>query len=204
MIFSGVILALSSLNRASIPSVALIAAITTVALAVIRLAVALQEARNATTNLELSRIDELTGLANRRRFLSEIELLGSDMGTLLLLDLNGFKAVNDTLGHEAGDKLLRQISLRFSRVTPHGSTLARLGGDEFGVIIPGNARQGVEVALALSSTLTYPLVVEGHEINMGVSIGRALNDGSDELMRRADSAMYEAKRAGVGMVLWKP
>ena len=204
MIFSGAILTLSALKRASIPSAALIPAIATVALAVLRLTVALQEARSASTNLELSRIDELTGLANRRRFMSEIALLASDAGTILLLDLNGFKAVNDSLGHDAGDKLLRQISLRFSRVIPHGALLARLGGDEFGVVIPGSERQGLEVAMALSSTLTYPLIIEGHEVQVGVSIGRVVNDGSDELLRRADSAMYEAKRSGGGMVLWKP
>ena len=204
MIFSGAILTLSALKRASIPSAALIPAIATVALAVLRLTVALQEARSASTNLELSRIDELTGLANRRRFMSEIALLASDAGTILLLDLNGFKAVNDSLGHDAGDKLLRQISLRFSRVIPHGALLARLGGDEFGVVIPGSERQGLEVAMALSSTLTYPLIIEGHEVQVGVSIGRVINDGSDELLRRADTAMYEAKRSGGGMVLWKP
>ena len=204
MIFSGAILTLSALKRASIPSAALIPAIATVALAVLRLTVALQEARSASTNLELSRIDELTGLANRRKFMSEIALLASDAGTILLLDLNGFKAVNDSLGHDAGDKLLRQISLRFSRVIPHGAVLARLGGDEFGVVIPGSERQGLEVAMALSSTLTYPLIIEGHEVQVGVSIGRVINDGSDELLRRADSAMYEAKRSGGGMVLWKP
>ena len=204
MIFSGAILTLSALKRASIPSAALIPAIATVALAVLRLTVALQEARSASTNLELSRIDELTGLANRRRFMSEIDLLGADAGTILLLDLNGFKTVNDSLGHEAGDKLLRQISLRFSRVIPHGAILARLGGDEFGVVVPGSERQGLEVAMALSSTLTYPLIIEGHEVQVGVSIGRAINDGSDELLRRADTAMYEAKRSGGGMVLWKP
>ena len=204
MILSGAILTLSALKRASITSAALIPAIATVALAVLRLTVALQEARSASTNLELSRIDELTGLANRRRFMSEIALLASDAGTILLLDLNGFKAVNDSLGHDAGDKLLRQISLRFSRVIPHGALLARLGGDEFGVVIPGSERQGLEVAMALSSTLTYPLIIEGHEVQVGVSIGRVVNDGSDELLRRADSAMYEAKRSGGGMVLWKP
>ena len=136
--------------------------------------------------------------------MSEIELLGTESGSILLLDLDGFKSVNDSLGHEAGDKLLRQISLRFSRVVPHGALLARLGGDEFGVVIPGSARQGLEVALALSSTLTYPFIIDGNEVNVGVSIGRVINDGSDELLQRADIAMYEAKRAGGGTVLWQP
>ena len=203
-IFSGATLALSALKPGSIPSTALVPAIATVSLSVIRLAVALQEARSASTNLELARIDELTGLANRRRFIADISKLGSSPGTILLLDLNGFKAVNDSLGHEAGDQLLRQISLRFSRVVPHGSLLARLGGDEFGVVIPGSAHLGHEVALALTSTTSYPFVVAGEEISIGVSIGRVINDGHPDVLQRADSAMYEAKRSGRGTVLWQP
>jgi len=203
LVFSGGILTLSALNHESLPSAALIPAIVTVALAVIRMAVALRDARSASTNLELSQIDELTGLANRRRFVSEIDVLATEAGTILLLDLNGFKAVNDTLGHGAGDELLRQISLRFTRVVPNDSLLARLGGDEFGVVIPGGIRHGLEIAMALSSTVSYPFIVEGHEVTVGVSIGRVINDGSDELLRRADSAMYEAKRSGTGMVLWE-
>jgi len=204
MIFSGAVLTISALKRGYLPEIDLIPAIATVALAVVRMALALRDARSAASNLELSRIDELTGVANRRRFMAEISLLGDDPGTLLLLDLDGFKAINDTLGHEAGDELLRQISLRFSRVVPHGSLLARLGGDEFGVVTPGSARLGLEVAMALSSTVSYPFIIAGHEVTVGVSIGRVLNDGSDELMSKADSAMYEAKRAGGGMVLWQP
>lgn len=204
MILSGVVLTISALKEGSIPTVALVPAIITVALAVIRMAVALQDARSASTNLELSRIDELTGLANRRRFMAEISLLGSDSGTILLLDLDSFKSVNDTLGHSSGDELLRQISLRFSRVVPHGALLARLGGDEFGVVIPGGSRLGVEVSMALTSTVTYPFIIDGHEIFVGVSIGRVINDGSDEVLHRADTAMYEAKRSGGGMVLWQP
>lgn len=165
---------------------------------------ALGEAKSAVNNLELERLDELTGLANRRRFISEMNGMASGSGSLLLLDLDGFKAVNDTLGHEAGDELLRQISIRFSRVVPNSATLARLGGDEFGVLVPGNPRTGEEVAHALCSTVSYPFTIAGHEINIGVSIGRVINDGSLELMSRADGAMYQAKRAGGGTVLWEP
>jgi diguanylate cyclase (GGDEF)-like protein len=168
------------------------------------MAIALQQARSAANNLELARIDELTGLANRRRFIHQLTNLDGDPATLLLLDLDGFKAVNDTLGHEAGDELLRQIALRFSRVTPTGSLLARLGGDEFGVIALGSTRLGLEVGMALASTVSYPFIVAGHEINVGVSIGRVVNDGGVDLMARADAAMYEAKRSGGGMVLWQP
>ncbi len=204
MIFSGVVLAISAVNRDVIPKVALIPAVATIALAIGRLAIALAQARRASANLELARIDELTGLSNRRTFMAEIGNLDSDSGTLLLLDLDGFKSINDTLGHHAGDELLRQISLRFSRVVPTRALLARLGGDEFGVVIPGDSRLGQEVSQALISTVSYPFIVDGHEVSVGVSIGRVINDGSVDLMRRADSAMYEAKRAGGGTVLWQP
>ncbi len=204
MIFSGVILAISAVNRELIPKVALIPAVATIALAIARLSTALTQARSASASLELARIDELTGLSNRRSFMAEIDQLDSNSGTLLLLDLDGFKNVNDTLGHQAGDELLRQISLRFLRVVPHRSLLARLGGDEFGVVIPGDARLGQEVAQALISTVSYPFIVEGHEVSVGVSIGRVINDGSVDLMRRADIAMYAAKRAGGGTSLWQP
>jgi diguanylate cyclase (GGDEF)-like protein len=203
-IFSGVVLAISALRRGFFEPVVLLPAIATIALAVGRMAMALGEAKSAVNNLELERLDELTGLANRRRFISEMNGMASGSGSLLLLDLDGFKAVNDTLGHEAGDELLRQISLRFSRVVPNSAMLARLGGDEFGVLVPGNPRTGEEVAQALCSTVSYPFTIAGHEINIGVSIGRVINDGSPELMSRADSAMYQAKRAGGGTVLWEP
>jgi len=203
-IFSGFILALSALRHGYLEPVVLIPAIATIALSIVRMAMALREAKRVAGNLELERLDELTGLANRRRFISEMNLLTNETGSLLLLDLDGFKMVNDTLGHEAGDELLRQISIRFSRVVPSGALLARLGGDEFGVLIPGIARSGQEVALALCSTVSYPFMIAGHEINVGVSIGRVINDGSHELMSRADSAMYEAKRSGGGTVLWEP
>ena len=204
MIFSGAILTFSAIKPSFVPSVALVPAVATVALAVVRMAIALHDARSSSTNLELSRIDELTGLANRRKFMAEIELLATDHGTILLLDLDDFKVVNDTLGHGAGDELLRQISTRFSRVVPHGALLARLGGDEFGVVIPGPVRTGLEVSLALVSTVSYPFIIASHEILVGVSIGRVINDGSAEVMHRADTAMYEAKRAGGGVVLWQP
>ena len=204
MAFSGVILTISALRRGYLPPFVLIPAIATITLAMARMALALREARRISKNLDLERLDELTGLANRRTFLAEITTLSPNQGTLLLLDLDGFKAVNDTLGHLAGDELLRQISLRFSRVVPHAGLIARLGGDEFGVVIPGGARQGQEVALALCSTVSYPFIIAGHEVKVGVSIGRVINDGGEDLMSRADTAMYQAKRSGGGTVLWRP
>lgn len=129
------------------------------------------------------------------------------MGSLLIMDLDGFKSVNDSLGHGVGDQLLRQVAKRFERALPKDVLLARLGGDEFGVLIPGS--EGFEIALALRATLSYPFHIAGHELSIGVSIGEALHRPGEEsslppLMRRADEAMYQAKRAGSGVVSWSP
>ena len=203
LIFSSTILITAAVKRGYFPAFALVPAIITIALAFIRMGIALREARSASQDRELARIDELTGLANRRRFLVEIDALAPYDGTLLLMDLDGFKSVNDTLGHGVGDELLQQIAVRFSRVIPADSLLARLGGDEFGVIVHGEAQVGLDIALALRSSLSYPFNIGASSISVDVSIGRVINDGASDLMRRADIAMYQAKNLGGGIVLWQ-
>jgi diguanylate cyclase (GGDEF)-like protein len=144
----------------------------------------------------------LTGLPNRRRFIAELSALSADprkQGALLLLDLDGFKPINDQYGHDVGDQLLQQVSIRFQRALPHGSLLARLGGDEFGALIFGDFDSTLEVALALKATLSYPFSLLGREIMVGVSVGHVGNDGGADLLRRADNAMYQAKRERVGV-----
>jgi len=199
LIASATILGISALRPHYFPSFALVPALITIMLAFIRMSVALRESRMADTDRELARTDELTGLANRRRFIAELEILGRKDGSLLLLDLDGFKQVNDTLGHDVGDLLLKQISVRFTRALPQGVLLARLGGDEFGVIIYGDPGLGYEVAQALRATLTYPFSLAGESVNVGVSIGLVPSDGKGNLLKRADIAMYEAKRSGSGI-----
>ena len=120
-------------------------------------------------------------------------------GSLLLLDLDGFKPVNDAYGHLTGDKVLQQVALRFSRSLPHGALLARLGGDEFGVLVEGSYESAMDIALALRATLSYPFSIDDENINIGVSIGVAANNGLADLLRRADDAMYLAKREGLGV-----
>jgi diguanylate cyclase (GGDEF)-like protein len=115
------------------------------------------------------------------------------------MDLDGFKPINDHHGHEIGDDLLREVTKRFSRAIPHGSILARLGGDEFGAIVHGEQESTLEVALALRATLSYPFSIAEREIMIDVSIGHVMNDGSSNLLRRADLAMYQAKRERVGV-----
>ena len=116
-----------------------------------------------------------------------------------MLDLDGFKPINDLHGHETGDKVLQQVARRFDRALPNGALLARLGGDEFGVLFEGAQESAVEVALALHATLSYPFQIDDKEIRLGVSIGVARNNGGDDLLLRADNAMYKAKREGLGV-----
>ena len=152
----------------------------------------------------MARTDDMTGLPNRRRLIAELDNFSKTEGALLLLDLNEFKPVNDTYGHELGNVLLQQVAARFSRSLPTGAILARLGGDEFGVLISGSYEETLEAAHALQATVSYPFTIEGHQITIGVAIGYVYNDGKGELLERADAAMYEAKRSGVGVVRSQP
>ena len=192
-------LALLAIDPDNFPHFILIPAIGTLALAFIRMSIALNQARHIGHERILARTDELTMLPNRRRLIAEIQGFATRQGSLLLLDLDGFKPVNDTFGHEIGDRVLQQVAQRFSRALPSGALLARLGGDEFGVLVDGNEAVVMEIALALRGTLSYPFLIDGNEIRIGVSIGIAHNDGADDLLLRADKAMYAAKRQALGV-----
>ncbi len=203
LIASSLVLAISVLRPGYFPTFALIPAFATIALAFIRMTVATGDAKKMSDERILARTDELTGLANRRKFLTEYETFVNTSGSLLILDLDGFKPVNDRLGHEIGDQLLRQVAARFNRVMPRTGLLARLGGDEFGALIPGD--EGHEVAIAIRATLSYPFQIAGNEIKLSVSIGEALSEPENpkaNLLRRADEAMYLAKRSQTGIATW--
>jgi diguanylate cyclase (GGDEF)-like protein len=204
LISSACILAYGALRADYFPIFVLVLAFLTISLAFIRMALALRDAKMVSEDREHARTDELTGLPNRRRFIAELELLRRRNGTLLLLDLDGFKAVNDSYGHEVGDQLLKQITLRFNRVLPSDVLIARLGGDEFGVVVYGHRNIGNDVALALRATCTYPFTLSVGDVKVGVSIGSVTTEGptatKEELLKRADTAMYEAKRNGTGYV----
>jgi len=196
---SATLLTLMAIVPDYFPRFILIPAIATLALAFARMALALTQAKNIGQERLLARTDELTGLPNRRRLVTEIDSFIEKEGALLLLDLDGFKPINDAHGHETGDKILQQVALRFERALPHGALLARLGGDEFGVLYEGGADSAVEVALALRATLSYPFHINNQEIQLDVSIGVAKNTGDKDLLVRADNAMYKAKREGLGV-----
>ncbi len=165
--------------------------------------------------LRLAYEDALTGLPNRARLLTRIEqALGTARATggrlaVLLLDLDRFKGVNDTLGHVAGDSVLRQVADRLRTALRDGDTVARLGGDEFAIVLPGADREGSRaVARAVATTLRAPIEFEGQPIDVSASIGVALfpDDGNDAgtLMRRADIVMYVAKRSSGGYAFYDP
>ena len=196
---SATLLALLAIAPDNFPHFILIPAIGTLALAFVRMSIALSQARNIGHERVLARTDDLTTLPNRRRLVSEIQSFATRTGSLLLLDLDGFKPVNDTYGHEVGDKVLQQVAQRFSRALPNNALLARLGGDEFGILVDGSNESVMEIALALRGTLSYPFLIDGHEVKIGVSIGIAENDGAADLLQRADNAMYSAKRQALGV-----
>ena len=196
---SATLLALLAIAPDNFPHFILIPAIGTLALAFVRMSIALNQARSIGHERVLARTDELTTLPNRRRLISEIQSFAVRRGSLLLLDLDGFKPVNDTYGHEVGDKVLQQVAQRFSRALPNNALLARLGGDEFGILVDGSNEAVMEIALALRGTLSYPFLIDGHEVSIGVSIGIADNDGAADLLQRADNAMYAAKRQALGV-----
>ncbi|MEB0306791.1 EAL domain-containing protein, partial [Cryobacterium sp. 10I1] len=160
----------------------------------------------------LSRTDDLTGLPNRRAMYSDVAArLASDRkqgSALLLLDLDRFKEVNDSLGHDAGDRLLVQVGVRLARELGPLDLLARLGGDEFAILVARN-RDGEASALAdrLRAALAVPFTLEGISLQTSVSIGIALypSHGRDlgALMRKADTAMYVAKSTGSGFHVYQ-
>lgn len=151
--------------------------------------------------------DSLTGLPNRFNFATSLDACAERRGggvksAVMLFDLDHFKEINDTLGHQAGDALLRMIEPRITRVLPLGSMVGRLGGDEFAVLVPALSDDHEASALArgIASELEEPFTLEGFNIEVKASIGIAIHpeDGrnSDELIKNADIAMYVAKSRG--------
>jgi len=152
--------------------------------------------------------DVLTGLPNRASLTDRLELelahaRRQETGlALLFLDLDGFKAINDTRGHAAGDALLVGAANHLTQALREGDTVARLGGDEFTVLLPGIASQSVAVAVVekLLAALELPVHHEGELLRVSASIGLALypRDASTaaDLLQRADDAMYQAKSSG--------
>ncbi|MDX2762530.1 putative bifunctional diguanylate cyclase/phosphodiesterase [Streptomyces europaeiscabiei] len=171
--------------------------------------------------------DPLTDLPNRALFTKRVQqaLSGrrsSDRGValrntaVLFIDLDGFKAVNDTIGHQAGDELLVQAARRLQDAVRQGDTASRLGGDEFAALIVGDGSRDrtareqhiLELADRLRVALSQPYAIDGNDVRVAASIGVSFAEpglGAGELLRNADLAMYRAKASGKGRVeLYKP
>lgn len=154
--------------------------------------------------------DALTGLPNRALFLDRVAQTLQRAGreasagcALLFLDLDEFKAINDELGHVAGDRLLIAVAERVADALRPGDTVARLGGDEFTVLLEDLVRpqEATVVARRILRALAEPVTLEGHEVSIGASIGIALGAAGvdpEELIAAADMAMYDAKHRGKG------
>lgn len=154
--------------------------------------------------------DKLTGLANRYSFeihCAELLAIASRSGQMLslhLIDLDGFKHVNDSLGHHAGDMLLQEAAQRMRDIVRHSDFIARLGGDEFVVLQPSmtSMQAGVELATKILKELSRPFTIKGRQVQISGSMGIAVcpNDATDldQLLKKADLALYRAKAEGKG------
>jgi diguanylate cyclase (GGDEF)-like protein len=162
--------------------------------------------RLAESNARAAALDPLTGLANRRRLAEYATPVlearpPSGVAALLLIDLNHFKEINDTLGHSAGDQVLIEAAARLTATAQPHDLVARLGGDEFAILLVGLPAPALAVsrAHALLAALNPPMEVDGVRVSIEASGGVALASGDcgvEELLRRADVAMYQAKKGG--------
>ena len=184
-------------------------------LGAIRTSRAEKQAAEAEAKLtHLSIYDPLTALPNRALFLDRLDQgvalskRENRQVAVLMMDLNGFREVNATLGHAVGDELLAEVAKRLLTVTRESDTLARIGGDEFAELLPSGATGGgaIKAAERAIEALNDPLTIQGHRLATGISIGIAVfpthgNDAST-LMRHADTAMFAAKRNATGYAVY--
>jgi diguanylate cyclase (GGDEF)-like protein len=174
-----------------------------------------QQLRESQLQLErIAYVDPLTGLSNRRLFESDLRygvaLIARNGGflTLLLIDLDGFKQINDQLGHDAGDALLVETALRLTHSVRETDRVARLGGDEFAIVLTGTGELlSVEIIChRILNTLAAPFTYKGETLQVSASIGsvQCPSQGmtTETLYKAADVALYEAKRSGRNTWRW--
>lgn len=170
-----------------------------------------QEQRRVLASTLDARIDSLTGLPNRRFLFERVDESlrsnGREQMGVIMIDLDRFKGVNDSLGHGAGDELLSIIAHRFASCLGRRGSLARLGGDEFVVVVIGSERELLEIAGELHATTTNQYTLGGSLVNVGASLGVAMadrdTDDAYQLLHRADKAMYEAKHHQSGVAVYR-
>lgn len=171
-----------------------------------------EERRRSERTRYLAEFDELTGLANRSQFQARLaRACGEDGapdtgGTLLLIDLDGFKEINDSLGHTAGDECLKEAAQRLAAVCADAGSVARVGGDEFAVLLAPCAGAGTPVLLAKQfiAAMRRPIRCGWQRCQIGASIGLAQIAGccARDAFKRADAALYAAKAAGRNTLRW--
>jgi diguanylate cyclase (GGDEF)-like protein len=187
----------------------IIPALLTLAAAGGRLALALREANGAAEAILLSRTDDLTMLPNRRAVLARLDegLLSDGPLALMMLDLDGFKEVNDTLGHAAGDTVLQFAAMRMRDALPPDVLIGRLGGDEFAVVVTeDDPMRLLDLGETVLEALGQPTIVDGIELTTNGSVGITVRAGNDrvstDILRRADVAMYQSKVTRSGALLY--
>ncbi len=195
-----------------IPTLAVALATGCVLAGTARTALTFQEVRSLAESRRQAHTDELTGLGNRRLLYAELDVALAARGdtgsvALLIADLDRFKEINDALGHDIGDQLLRLVGPRLAGVLRHEDVLVRLGGDEFAILLrDGDTHQAADVAARLLAALDAPFTLEGVALHVDASIGIAVcPDHAAErttLLQRADVAMYQAKAARTGWQLY--
>jgi diguanylate cyclase (GGDEF)-like protein len=159
--------------------------------------------------MRLATLDPLTGLKNRRYFDERMRAIdeGKWIGNLhvLLVDLDGFKHVNDTHGHAAGDFILKTVAQRFPVALGHSALLARLGGDEFAVVVDGSRHEAYNQAVDIIREVSQPVLHGGTILKVGASIGistfKPVPLPTSMMLREADAALYEAKGRGRGVAV---
>ncbi|MFI5888963.1 putative bifunctional diguanylate cyclase/phosphodiesterase [Actinoplanes sp. NPDC051513] len=166
--------------------------------------------RSAGESERAARVDELTGLPNRRALQASVGDKGGRQRALLLLDLDRFRTVNDALGHRVGDRLLVEVARRLADVVPAHDLVVRLGGDEFAVLANrvDGAPEARRIAYHLAEALNRPFALDGLPVDVSASIGIALQgDSADDcatLLREAEAAMYDAKQRGDQVAVYGP
>ncbi|MEA3056072.1 MAG: diguanylate cyclase, partial [Actinomycetota bacterium] len=212
---SGVSILLILAGRGGVGRIAFFLAVACVCTALVRCVVTIREVRSLADSRRLAHTDELTGLGNRRLLSSKLAAaLQPSIGAarplaLLLIDLDDFKEINDTLGHSVGDQVLVEIGARMRTTMREHDVLTRQGGDEFAVILHAS---GVDEAVAaagrLLQQLAEPVVLGDVSVRVGASIGIALAPmhaaDADGLLQRADVVMYRVKAQGTGFAVYAP
>jgi diguanylate cyclase (GGDEF)-like protein len=201
-------------SRRELPALAVALAGAGVATAIARTGLSFRTVRAVAEHRREARTDEITGLANRRAFNEALDRFLHHRSedrrlALLVLDLDDFKAVNDSLGHHYGDELLRLAAPRLQQAVRAGDVVARVGGDEFAVLLAdADSDHAVAVAERLRAGLRSPFRLGPRELVIAASIGIALvpDDGVEptEVLQHADLAMYEAKATRSGVALFRP